>query len=228
MTSLFLLLALTTPGQTGVDEEKRQVYEIQLERRLDGLDDRTNHADADYLDIMFRAAAPIDPDKLVQSREEFRLRAENSRLPYDRDGYVSYRLALKRLADEYAEVARDLDGIGRTALADHARRQGELWAERADAIRRSIEQSKAESERIVQARQSRESDASVAQQGFASRDELAPEAQVLREKVNPIFRLFRFLGTIPPAHAIAVFVALAVLSQRMPKRRVPPPPRSSP
>ena len=54
MTSLILLLALTTPGQSDADEEKRQVYAIQLEHRLDGLDDRANHASAVYLDILAR------------------------------------------------------------------------------------------------------------------------------------------------------------------------------
>ena len=81
MTSMILLLAMAAPGQSDADEEKRQVYEIQLEYRLDGLDDRANHANAVYLDILARAAAPIDPDKLVQSREEFRLRRRGQPSP---------------------------------------------------------------------------------------------------------------------------------------------------
>ena len=80
-------------------------------------------------------------------------------------------------------------------------------------MKQCIKRSSAEALRISQMRLSRE---------------LTSETQVLREKVNPIFRVFRFLGTIPPLHAIAVFVALAVLYSRVPKRRVPPAPRSSP
>ena len=73
-------------------------------------------------------------------------------------------------------------------------------------MKQCIKRSSAEALRISQMRLSRE---------------LTSETQVLREKVNPIFRVFRFLGTIPPTHAIAVFVVLAVLYERMPQQASP-------
>jgi hypothetical protein len=211
MASTILLFALFAPSQIDADEERRQVREIHLEYRLGDLDDRANHADAIYLDILARASSPVSADGLERGRENHRLLAENSRLPFDREGFVSYLLKLRRLAEGYAEVERDLAEAGRPRLADHARRQAELWSQRAGSMLSALERSKAKSERIARMRAS---------------GELGTQAQALREQVNPIFRLFRFLGTIPPLHAIAVFAALALACSRIPRRRVPPSPES--
>ena len=148
MTPMILLLAMAVTGQTDAAEEKRQVHEIHLEYRLGDLDDRANHADAVYLDMLARAVAPVSSGRpRAEPREPSAVR-ENNGLPFNRDGYVSYWLSLKRLADAYAETRGALDGAGRASLAAHARRGAELWAQRADAMDRALEQGKAESERM--------------------------------------------------------------------------------
>lgn len=121
-----------------------------LRYRIESLDDRASRAGGIYLDVAARAARPLPPDQLARLQEVIDNRRLNANLPASRPEYVAYTEGLAQLAAEYARLAVEFFATGATAEGEHCRRWGQVFAERASALRRTIAATDAEERRIAE------------------------------------------------------------------------------
>jgi len=198
-----LLLAVSLAAQTPDEDVRKQLRIINLETRDEVLNSRSNSAYEKYFEVLLRAREPISPDPVERGIEWRRLYAQDPRLPCDREGYEEFRMELRYLGHEYAALARAFLTEKEPKHAEAARRQGEVWLERAEAVERCIAESDAEAARIAEQLKTGERET---------------EAQARREAIDPSSKIWRLIASVPVHQMIATYLAISFATMAFRRR----------